>query len=187
MAGIRQEGPNPSARPARACRRLRDVTPMAQTSTRLARLDDIPVLAVFEREIARLAFPEDPIEDLEYHTGRLQRAMAREPEGMVVLVEPSSGERVAWLWLVTRTTLATGERYGVLRSLYVRPWARRAGLGTMLAGYAQRHFAERGIKRVVVTLHAGNLAGVRALTRAGFESIHVTLEWRDDGSDTSSG
>jgi ribosomal protein S18 acetylase RimI-like enzyme len=158
---------------------------MAQTSTRLARLDDIPVLAVFERELARLAFPEDPIEDLEYHTRRLQRAMAKEPEGMVVLVEPSHGEMMAWLWLVSRTTLATGERYGVLRSLYVRPWVRRAGLGAMLARYAQRHFAERGINRVVVTLHSANLAGVRALGRAGFESTHVTLEWRGDGTDTT--
>lgn len=156
---------------------------MAQTSTRLARLDDLPVLAVFERELARLSHPDDPIEDLEYHQGRLQKALAREPEGMVVLVEPASGELVAWLWMVTRTTLATGERYGVVRSLYVRPWVRRQGLGTMLVDYARRHFAALGLQRVVATLHASNVAGMRTLARAGFESTQVTLEWRGGGGD----
>jgi L-amino acid N-acyltransferase YncA len=151
---------------------------MPQTGTRLARIEDIPLLALFERELARASFPDDPIEDLDYHAERLRKAMRREPEGMVVLVEAESNDVLAWLWTVTKTTLATGERYGVLRSLYVRPSARRAGLGASLAGYALRYFEGLGLSRVVAKLHSDNIAGVRTLERAGFEGLHLTLEWR---------
>ena len=157
---------------------------MPQTSTRLARLEDIPVLAMFEREIARLSFPDHPIEDLEYHAQRLRKAMAREPEGMTVLVDAESGEVLAWLWLATKTTLATGEHYGVVRSIYVRPVARRAGLGMMLAEYAMRHFQERGIPRVVATVHDANLVGARTLAKAGFERAHITFERRTPPDET---
>lgn len=151
---------------------------MPQTSTRLARAEDLPILALFEREMARLAFPDDPIEDLDYHADKLRKALVREPEGMVVLVDAQSEETVAWLWMVTRRVLATGEEYGVIRSIYVRPPARGEGLGTMLAQYARHYFDARGIRRIVAKIHADNLAGSRTLNKAGLEPIHLTLEWR---------
>jgi L-amino acid N-acyltransferase YncA len=151
---------------------------MQQTSTRHARPEDLPVLALFERELARSNFPDDPIEDLDYHTERLRKALVREPEGMVVLVAPDTQDIIAWLWLVTRRTLATGEAYGVLRSLYVRPPARGAGLGAQLAHYAARYFQERSVHRVVATVHSQNLAGLRTFAKAGFRPVHTTLEWR---------
>lgn len=153
---------------------------MPQTSTRLARTEDLPILAYLERELARAAFPEDPIEDLEYHLNKLRKALVREPDGMVVLVDSASDEIIAYLWVVTRTTLATGEKYGVLRSLYVRPAARGAGLGTLLAQYALRHFQQRGIHRVVAKVHSDNVAAIRTLHRSGFTNLHLTLQWRDD-------
>ena len=162
---------------------------MPQTSTRNARLGDLPVLALFERELARGAFPKDPIEDLEYHTEKLRKALVREPEGMVVLVDADTEEVAAWAWLVTRTTLATGERYGVVRSIYVRPSTRGAGLGALLAEYAVRYFKDRGITRITAKLHSTNAPGVHTLSKAGFQAIHTTLEWRapreGQGQDTS--
>ena len=149
---------------------------MLQTSTRNAAPDDIPILALFERELARSAFPDDPIEDLEYHTDRLRKALVKQPEGMIVLVDTAGGEIIAWLWMATKKTLATGEVYGIVRSIYVRPSARRAGLGAMLAEYARAFFEERDIARVVATVHSGNLAGIRTLQKARFKTVHVTLE-----------
>ena len=148
------------------------------TSTRCAKLEDIPILAMLEREVARVNFPVDPIEDLEYHEGKLRKALVKEPEGMVVLVASGSGEIMAWLWLTTRRTLATGEQYGVVRSIYVRSAARRAGLGSVLASYAQEYFQRKGIKRVAASVHSDNVAGLRMLSKAGFEAAHMTLEWR---------
>ena len=156
---------------------------MRQTGTRLAKLEDIPLLALFERELARIAFPEDPIDDLEYHANRLRKSMRKEPDGMVVLVDSESGEVLAWMWAVTKTTLATAETYGVLRSIYVRPAARGANIGAMLAQYALRYFEGLGITRVVTKLHHTNLVGIRTVEKAGFEGMHLTLQWRAETED----
>jgi L-amino acid N-acyltransferase YncA len=148
-----------------------------ECSTRLARNNDLQVLALFERELARLAFPDDPIEDLQYHTRKLRRALNTEPEGMVVIAatdDPCS--IVGWLWLTTKTTLATGERYGVLRSLFVLPSHRRRGLGLLLAEYAARYFEERGVSRTVAKIAHDDLAAEKLLHRVGFRPLHLTLE-----------
>lgn len=151
--------------------------------SRLACAEDLPVLAIFERELARLSFPEDPILDLEYHTEKLRRAMEREPEGMIVQTiatddAPAGDEIAAWLWLSTKRTLATAEPYGVLRSLYVRRPYRRHGLALSLAEYALRYFAGRGVKKIVAKVHAGNAPALQVLRHIGFEPLHTTLEYR---------
>ena len=157
--------------------------PGFECTCRLATEDDIPVLAIFERELARSAFPEDPILDLAYHEEKLRRAMRHEPEGMVVEVAtgpaPGSGDEIAgWLWLSTRKTLATGERYGVLRSLYVRNQYRGRGLADDLTRYALRYFAGRGVRKIMAKVHAGNQSAIHVLRRAGFGPLHLTLEAR---------
>jgi ribosomal protein S18 acetylase RimI-like enzyme len=169
-----------SRKPARVAAMSQEPT-SPEISTRLAREDDLPVLAVFERELARLAFPEDPITDLEYHEAKLRRALHSEPEGLVVLTGADDHDLVGWLWVTGKTTLATGERYGVLRSLYIRHDLRRQGLGTALARYALRYFTGRGITRVVAKFHADNEAFQRTLERLGFAALHLTCEWRANG------
>ncbi len=160
----------------------RDV-PALECVSRLATAEDLPVLAIFERELARLSFPEDPILDLDYHAEKLRRAMAREPEGMVVETVAATGvpagdEIAAWLWLMTKRTLATSEAYGVLRSLYVRRPYRRHGLALSLAEYALRYFAARDVKKIVAKVHAENRPALRVLRRVGFEPLHTTLQFR---------
>lgn len=136
------------------------------------------MLAVFERELAKLAFPDDPITDLAYHEAKLRRALRAEPEGMIVLTTADDTDIVGWLWLTGKTALATHERYGVLRSLYVRHDLRRQGLGTTLAAYAQRYFAARDLTRVVAKLHISSEAGEKTLQKLGFRPLHLTYEWR---------
>jgi ribosomal protein S18 acetylase RimI-like enzyme len=151
--------------------------------SRAATEEDIPVLAIFERELARLSFPEDPILDLDYHVEKLERSMEREPEGMIVQCvssdeSPAGDEIASWLWLSTKRTLATSEAYGVLRSLYVRRHYRRHGLALSLAEYALRYFAARDIKKIMAKIHAENNAALKVLRRAGFEPLHTTLQFR---------
>lgn len=154
-----------------------------EVATRLAAEADLPVLAIFERELARSAFPDAPILDLQYHRDKLERALRAEPEGMVVMVAtgpgvPGGQEIAAWLWLSTKRTLATGERYGVLRSLYVRARWRGHGLAQDLVGYALRYFADRDVSRVVAKVHHENAAAIHVLRGGGFRPLHLTLERR---------
>lgn len=151
--------------------------------SRPAQEEDIPVLAIFERELARLSFPEDPILDLDYHAEKLSRSMEREPEGMIVQCvssddAPTGDEIASWLWLSTKHTLATSEAYGVLRSLYVRRRYRRHGLALSLAEYALRYFAARDVKKIVAKIHSENKAALKVLRQAGFEPLHTTLQFR---------
>ena len=147
-------------------------------SPRQAREEDLPVLAVFERELARLNFPDDPITDLAYHEAKLRRALRAEPEGLIVLTTEDDEDIVGWLWLTGKTVLATGERYGVIRSLYVRHDLRRQGFATALASYALRYFSARGISRVVAKAHLNAEGARRTLERTGFGALHVTYEYR---------
>jgi ribosomal protein S18 acetylase RimI-like enzyme len=152
-------------------------------SPRQAREEDLPVLAVFERELARLSFPDDPIMDLSYHEAKLRRALRAEPEGLIVLTTEDDADIVGWLWMTGKTALATGERYGVIRSLYVRHDLRRQGLASALVSYARRYFASRGITRVVAKVHVQSEGGRRTLQRGGFEPLHLTYEYRAPQSD----
>lgn len=148
-------------------------------SPRQATEEDLPVLAVFERELARLAFPADPITDLSYHEAKLRRALRAEPEGLIVLTtEEDDEDIVGWLWLTGKTALATRERYGVIRSLYVRHDLRRQGFASALVSYALRYFATRGIKRVVAKTHVSCEGARRTMERTGFQPLHLTYEWR---------
>jgi ribosomal protein S18 acetylase RimI-like enzyme len=153
-------------------------TRVPSSSARPAQPRDLPVLAIFERELAKLSFPDDPILDLKYHEEKLTRALASDPEGMVVLTDDATAEIAAWLWMGTRKTLATGERYGVVRSIYVRPEYRGRGLGSSLAEYARRYFDRMDVAKVYAKLHAENAAGIRLLEKVGFEELHVTMEYR---------
>jgi len=148
----------------------------AEVSTRFAIEDDIATLAIFEREVACLSFPQDPITDLEYHSEKLRRALRAEPEGMVVMALEE--EVVAWLWMTTKISLATRERYGVLRTVYVREDLRGHGLAKSLVQYCARHFEGLGIYRVVAKVYHGNQAALGLLRYGGFAPLHVTLERR---------
>jgi ribosomal protein S18 acetylase RimI-like enzyme len=147
-------------------------------SPRQARAEDLPVLAVFERELARLNFPDDPITDLAYHEAKLRRALRAQPEGLIVLTTEDDEDIVGWLWLTGKSVLATGERYGVVRSLYVRHDLRRQGLASALVSYGLRYFSSRGITRVVAKAHVNCEAGCRTLERTGFGALHLTYEYR---------
>ena len=154
-----------------------------ECATRLAVEDDLPVLAIFERELARSSFPDDPIVDLKYHREKLERALRAEPEGMVVMVAvgpgaPPGGEIASWLWMSTKRTLATGERYGVVRSIYVRARYRGRGLAQDLVRYALRYFSGRGVTRVTAKVHHDNAAAINVLRSGGFRPVHLTLERR---------
>ncbi len=150
-----------------------------EVSTRFAIEDDLQTLAIYERQLACLSFPDDPILDLDYHYDKLARALRAEPDGMVVLTLEE--EVVGWLWMTTKISLATRERYGVLRSVYVREDLRRQGLAKSLGQYCLRYFRSRGVHRVVAKVHYENTEAIGLLKVLGLELMHLTFEYSGPG------
>ena len=69
-------------------------------------------------------------------------------------------------------TVCYGMQYGALRGfvddLYVRPAARRRGVGGALVAAVRRACAERGLRALLVEVGAGNDAALRLYRRYGF-------------------
>jgi ribosomal protein S18 acetylase RimI-like enzyme len=140
---------------------------------------DVPVIAEFESEIARVSFPENPIVDPRVHRKKLGKALARAPEGM--FVAQIDGQTVGWLWITLNTSFTTGERYATLRSLAVHPGWRGNGIGRSLVAFAIDYCREGGARWIVGRVHVDNTR-MRALFRAtGFRPKHLAMEFRLGG------
>jgi ribosomal protein S18 acetylase RimI-like enzyme len=143
---------------------------------RQATLADVPVIAEFESEIARLSFPENPIVDPEVHRKKLGKALARAPEGM--FIAQIDGQAVGWLWITLNTSFTTGEQYATLRSLAVHPGWRGNGIGRSLITFAIDYCRDGGAQWIAGKVHVDN-ARMRALFHAtGFHPKHLTMEFR---------
>ncbi len=135
---------------------------------------DLPTVATFERDIALISFPDDPITDLEFYERKLARAIG-DPRGTALVVE-DAGAVIGWSWLVTRENSVTRELYGELRSLYVVPSRRRDGVAFTLMRACLDYCARHGVSRIVGRTSAGN-ASMQAIYRLhGFEPRHVVFE-----------
>ena len=148
---------------------------------------DVPIIARFESEIARVSFPENPIDDPAVHRKRLLKALARTPEGMFVAQTDGQidDQVVGWLWITFNTNSATGERYATLRSLAVDPRWRGSGIGRSLVVFALEHCRRGGARWITGKVHVDN-GPMRAIFRAaGFHPKHLTMEFRleDEGND----
>jgi len=113
---------------------------------------------------------------LQYHYDKLKRAMRTEPNGLVVLTLEE--DVVGWLWMRTKVSLATKERYGVLQSVYVREDLRKQGLAKSLVQYCLRYFESRGIHRVVAKVYHENESAKALLQRVGLQPTHLNYEYR---------
>ena len=91
--------------------------PADRVALRRLEPEDVPVVAQFEREIAEISFPDDPVTDPAFYERKLRQAVTdakSEP-----MVGEAGGRIVAWAWIGTRENFITHERYGELRSFYV--------------------------------------------------------------------
>lgn len=136
--------------------------------------EDVPVVARFEREIAELSFPEDPVTDLVFYERRLRQAMI-DAKGQPMVGE-YDGRIVAWAWIGVRENFVTHERYGELRSFYVVEDFRATGYALRLMRACIEYCATQGLARLTGRTHAGNEAMQSVYEIYGFEAKHVVYE-----------
>ncbi|MEO5375591.1 MAG: GNAT family N-acetyltransferase [Alphaproteobacteria bacterium] len=135
---------------------------------------DLPTVAAFECEIARISFPDEPITDPGYHQNRLAKTFQQ--RGHYCRVIERAGAVVGWVWIAGRRNMATDEIYGDLRSYYVVPEMRRGPWALRLLRMALEYCEKQGYPRVAGRTAATNDA-MRMVYRAmGFEERHVVYE-----------
>ena len=136
--------------------------------------EDVPVVAQFEREIAEISFPDDPVTDPAFYERKLRQAVTdTKSEPMVGAVD---GRIVAWAWIGTRENFITHERYGELRSFYVVADFRGTGYAMKLMRACLDYCARNGLARLSGRTHAANEAMQSVYEMFGFEAKHVVYE-----------
>jgi GNAT superfamily N-acetyltransferase len=138
--------------------------------------DDIAVIAQFEREIAEISFPDDPVTDPAFYERKLRQAV---DDGKSEPMVAEAGDRiVAWAWIGARENFITHERYGELRSFYVVADFRGTGYAMKLMRACLDYCAGHGLARLMGRTHAANEAMQSVYEMYGFEAKHVTYERR---------
>jgi len=138
--------------------------------------EDVPVVVQFEREIAEISFPDDPVTDPAFYERKLRQAVSdakSEP-----MVGEADGRIVAWAWIGTRENFITHERYGELRSFYVVADFRGTGYAIKLMRACLDYCARNGLARLSGRTHAANAAMQSVYEMFGFEAKHVVYERR---------
>ncbi len=154
------------------------MTDKAADTVVLRRLEpgDVATIAQFEREIAEISFPDDPVTDLAFYERKLRQAVDdRKSEPMVAV---AGGRIVAWAWIGTRENFITHERYGELRSFYVVKDFRGTGYAIKLMRACLDYCATHGLARLTGRTHAANEAMQSVYQMYGFEAKHVVYERR---------
>jgi GNAT superfamily N-acetyltransferase len=138
--------------------------------------EDVPAIVAFEREIAEISFPDDPVTDLAFYERKLRQAVDdRKSEPMV---GEADGRIVAWAWIGTRENFITHERYGELRSFYVVADFRGTGYAMKLMRACLDYCVTQGLARLMGRTHVANEAMQSVYEMYGFEAKHVTYERR---------
>ena len=139
-------------------------------------LADVPRIAEFEREIAVISFPEDPVTDLGFYERKL-RATVDDARSDAIIAE-IGGEIAGWAWLAERENFTTKERYGDLRSFYIAAPFRGAAPALALMRALIERGREQGYARIVGRTAATNEAMQAVYALTGFTAKHVTYEMR---------
>jgi ribosomal protein S18 acetylase RimI-like enzyme len=140
--------------------------------------EDIDPIVAFEIEIARISFPEDPMDDPEAHRKKLLKAMEKDPRGMFILEE--GGQVAGWLWITLNSNFLTGERYATFRSFAVSEAWRGTPAPEALLRFGLDYCRQEGVGRATGKVHVSNI-GMRTLYKmTGFEPTHLTMEIKLD-------
>lgn len=135
---------------------------------------DLETIAMFEGEIAKMSFPDDPITDIPFYVKKLKQLMAN--KDAAAFVAESGGELVGWANVSQRQNFITKEKYADFHSIYVAPSQRGGGVVSALINAVFDHCRQQGLDKVVFRTRANNERMKSVLARVGFEPTQIYYE-----------
>jgi RimJ/RimL family protein N-acetyltransferase len=142
----------------------------------LRRLEDkdLESVARFEREIAQISFPDDPITDLNFYVKKLRHAVD-DANAAAIVAENASG-LVGWAHVSRRQNFITKEPYADFHSIYVSPSQRGTTVVSDLVGAVFEFCRRARLSRVVFRTRASNERMKAVLARFGFIPTQIYYE-----------
>jgi RimJ/RimL family protein N-acetyltransferase len=136
--------------------------------------EDCKVIASFEREIAKISFPDDPITDLDFYVKKLKQLL--NDENAATFVVDSDSGPIGWAYVRKRQNFITKVPYADFNSIYVAPSLRGSGVVSELMNAVFHFCLQQRLDRVVFRTRATNERMKAVLTRSGFAPTQIYYE-----------
>ncbi len=145
--------------------------PSTTPRVRLATDDDRPALTA----MIRLFHAAEDRRTTREHTEAALAALLADDRLGRVLVADAGAEPLGYAIVTLGFDVALGGRDALLRELYVRPAARRRGLGALLAAEAERFALATGARQLRLALLPENEPALTLFRGRGFEPLPRVL------------
>src|SRR3977135_2761900 len=107
------------------------MTEKPKARLRPLKTEDIEIVASFERDIAKISFPDDPVTDLAFYMKKVGK-LVDDRNAATFVAEDDSGV-VGWAYVSKRQNFITKETYADFHSIFVSPSQRGTGTADRLA------------------------------------------------------
>ena len=150
------------------------MTEKPQARLRSLEIRDVEAVAAYEREIAKISFPDDPITDLGFYVKKVRR-LVDDPGAATFVAEDDTGV-VGWAYVSKRQNFITKETYADFHSIFVSPSQRGTGTVGKLCQAVFDYCAQQKLDRVVFRTRATNEPMKSVLARVGFVPTQIFYE-----------
>ena len=150
------------------------MTEKPQARLRPLEIKDVEAVASYEREIAKISFPDDPITDLGFYVKKVRR-LVDDPGAATFVAEDDTGV-VGWAYVSKRQNFITKENYADFHSIFVSPSQRGTGTVSKLCQAVFDYCASQKLDRVVFRTRATNEPMKAVLARVGFVPTQIFYE-----------
>jgi RimJ/RimL family protein N-acetyltransferase len=150
------------------------MTEKPEARLRPLQVKDVEAVASFERDIARISFPDDPITDLDFYMKKVRKLI--DDRGAATFVAEAGGEVVGWAYVSKRQNFITKESYADFHSIFVSPSQRGTGTAGKLVEAVFDYCRNEKLDRVVFRTRATNEPMKAVLARVGFVPTQIFYE-----------
>jgi RimJ/RimL family protein N-acetyltransferase len=161
------------------------MTEKPKARLRPLKTEDIEIVASFERDIAKISFPDDPITDLGFYMKKVGK-LVDDRNAATFVAEDDSGV-VGWAYVSKRQNFITKESYADFHSIFVSPSQRGTGTADRLAEAVFDFCRNQKLDRVVFRTRATNEPMKAVLARVGFVPTQILYEKAVELSDKKAG
>jgi RimJ/RimL family protein N-acetyltransferase len=150
------------------------MTEKPEARLRPLQVKDLEAVASYEREIAKISFPDDPITDLDFYIKKVRKLI--DDRGAATFVAEAGGEVVGWAYVSKRQNFITKESYADFHSIFVSPSQRGTGTAGKLVEAVFDYCRNEKLDRVVFRTRATNEPMKAVLARVGFVPTQIFYE-----------